>query len=159
MTDTHSTDLRCERVRLLLSLSIDDATTPEQDAEIAAHLPECGGCRAAQAADVAVRARCAEPAAVPTGFAGRVVARVNRQRLEARAQNRFLIATAIAAVLVAGVALTTFGSATFGSPPDRPTRTMQADAVRETAGRALRAGLASNRTPRGPTPGTGVEDR
>lgn len=141
MSPEPGTDLRCERVRLLLSLQIDGRATPSQTEEIAAHLPGCGDCRAAQAADVAVRARCAEPAAVPGGFAERVGAVAARQRLEARAQNRFLVAAAVAAVLVAGVALTA-----FGTPRSRTDTTLQADAPRDTAGRALRAGLALHRT-------------
>ena len=154
MTDATTPDLRCERVRLLLSLSIDGATTPAQEAEIEAHVPDCAACRAAQAADVAVHQRAAEPAQVPAGFAARLVARVTRQHLETRAQNRFLLATAVAAVLVAGVALSVFRTA-----PDGPERTLQAGAVRDTAGRALRAQLAHARSPIAPTPGSGVEDR
>ena len=74
MTDAKSPDLRCERVRLLLSLSIDSATTPAQEAEIEAHVPDCAECRAAQAADVAVHQRAGEQAQVPAGFAAGVIA-------------------------------------------------------------------------------------
>jgi len=37
-------DAYCERIRLLLSLAIDDEATPEQAAEISAHLPDCARC-------------------------------------------------------------------------------------------------------------------
>ena len=155
MTDQKSTDLRCERVRLLLSLSIDGAATPAQEAEIQAHAPACAACRAAQAVDIAVHERAGEPASIPAGFAERLAARAARQRLEARAQNRFLLATAVAAALVAGVALTVFRAA-----PDVPETTLQAGAVRDAAGRVLRAQLARARSPIARTPRTGVvEDR
>ena len=100
-----STDLRCERVRLLLSRVIDDAATPDQRAEVDAHLPDCADCRTAAAADHAVRTRLAEPAVVPPGFRDRVIAATTRRMREIRAQNRFLMVGAAAAVLLAALTL------------------------------------------------------
>jgi predicted anti-sigma-YlaC factor YlaD len=142
MSPDPSSDLRCERIRLLLSSSLDGEATAAQDAEIADHLPGCADCRAAAAVDHAVRERCAQPAVVPEGFAERVAGAAIRQRLETRAQNRFLVAAAVAAVLVAGASLFTFRPS---HGPDGGT--LRADAPRDLAGRALRAGLASSRTP------------
>lgn len=142
---TNDSDLRCSRVRLLLSLAHDGEATPDQHAEIDAHLPGCAGCRAAKAADEAVRERLAVPAAVPTGFGDRVSAGVARQRLEARAQNRFLVTAAAAAVLVAGIAMVTFESGVLprdgmgGSP-------VAEGSPRDIAGSALSATLAFSRS-------------
>ena len=149
MTEPDRSDLRCDRVQLLLSLAIDGRTTDAQDAEIEAHVPGCAACRAAREADHAVRARCATAAVVPAGFGDRIVAAVSRQRLEARAQNRFLVAAAVAAVLVAAVSAVAFDAPRAGDAPGA-----QSAAVRDSAGRALRAGLAVDRTPV-----SGKEDR
>lgn len=146
-------DLRCSRVRLLLSLAVDGEATPGQCAEIDAHLPECADCRAARAADEVVRSRLAADAAVPAGFADRVVAGVGRQRLEARAQNRFLMGAAAAAVLIAAVSLVTLESGTLrhGQGPGAP---VADGSPRDIAGSALSATLAFGRAPR-----AGAEDR
>jgi len=146
-------DLRCERVRLLLSIAFDDAATAAQQTEIDEHLPTCTGCGAARAADRAVRDRIAVPAGVPEGFAERITAGVSRLRIEARAQNRFLVGAAVAAVLVAGVALFTAegGPITERQGPGLP---VADGSPREIAGNALRAGLAFGRVPR-----LGTEDR
>jgi len=150
---TPTSDLRCDRVRLLLSLDFDSEATEAQCAEIEAHLPTCAACRAARAADAAVRERLTVLAAVPTGFADRVAAGVARQRFEARAQNRFLMGAAVAAVLVAGVALFAFDGGT-GGRRGNPGLPVADGSPRAVAGSALRAGLAIGRAPH-----TGAKDR
>ncbi len=152
MTEPAS-DLRCSRVRLLLSLAHDGEATADQRTEIDAHLPDCADCRAARAADEAVRARLAVPAEVPDGFAGRVAAGVSRQRLEARAQNRFLAGAAAAAVLVAGMAAVVSDSGALGRGGDAGLPVAEGS-PREIAGTALAATLAVGRAPR-----AGAEDR
>ncbi len=105
-TDPHwPTDPRCERVRLLLSLAIDRAATPQQQREIDDHLPACAGCRTSTLADRAVRVRLQEPAVVPAGFKERVLAAITRQAAVARSQNRFLMAGAAAAVVIAALSV------------------------------------------------------
>jgi anti-sigma factor RsiW len=96
----------CERVGLLLSLLADGAATPSQRAEIDAHLPGCETCRRAAQADAAVRRRLAERADAPApswlaGFAGRAARLAISQAREARTQNRLLLMSAAAALLVA----------------------------------------------------------
>lgn len=96
----------CTRVALLLSLSIDGAATPSQQAEIDAHLPACAACRRAAAGDAAVRRRLLERADAPApswlqGFAARTAALAKVEAREARSQNRLLWMSAAAAVLVA----------------------------------------------------------
>jgi len=99
-------DGRCERIGLLLSLRADDAATPQQIAEIDAHLPGCESCRRGAAVDAAVRARLVErvspaPPAWLDGFAARTAEKAVVVRREARAQNRLLWMSAAAAALVA----------------------------------------------------------
>jgi predicted anti-sigma-YlaC factor YlaD len=99
----------CERIGLLLSLRADDAATPQQLAEIDAHLPGCAACRRAAAVDVAVRGRIVElttaaPGPAPAwldGFAARTTSKAVALAREARSQNRLLLMSAAAAVLVA----------------------------------------------------------
>lgn len=99
----------CERIGLLLSLRADDAATPQQFAEIDAHLPGCEACRRAAAADVAVRRRLVQlsttdAAAAPAwldGFAERTTVRARALAREVRAQNRLLLTSAAAALLLA----------------------------------------------------------
>lgn len=97
---------RCERTLLLLSLRADGAATPQQLAEIDAHLPGCAGCRRAAAADAAVAERLRARAEAPApswlaGFAERTAQRARVAAHEARAQNRLLWMSAAAAVVVA----------------------------------------------------------
>jgi anti-sigma factor RsiW len=108
-------DLRCERVRLLLSLRADGAATPDQTAEADAHVAACDGCRAAAAVDRAVTARLGEriDERVPAGFSASVVAAAIAQRARAAAENRFLRRTAAAAAIVCAVA---GGAIVFGGP-------------------------------------------
>jgi predicted anti-sigma-YlaC factor YlaD len=99
---------RCDRVLLLLSIDADGAATPQQVAEIQAHLPGCAACRRARAADAAVRARLLERtrAVAPAwaeGFAERTAGLAIAQAREARAQNRLLWLSAAAALAVAAV--------------------------------------------------------
>jgi len=103
-------DLRCERVRLLLSLAIDQSATPQQQQEIDEHLPACAACRVSTLADRAVRVRLQEQADVPAGFRKRVLAAVARQARIARSQNRFLMLGAAAAVVVAALSVALLGS-------------------------------------------------
>ena len=99
----------CERIGLLLSLRVDGAATPQQLAEIDAHLPGCDACRRAAAADVAVRRRITELTAATSepappwldGFAARTASRAVALAREARSQNRLLLMSAAAAVLIA----------------------------------------------------------
>ncbi len=136
MSENTEKDLRCERVRLLLSRAADAVATAEQRAEIDAHLPECADCRAARAADEAVRARLAELASVPPGFGEQVLAAARHQAAVARSQNRFLMAAAVAAVLVAAVTVLWRGGGTsLDSAP--------------TSHEATRALIASNLAERG----------
>ncbi len=139
-------ELRCGRVRLLLSIAFDEAATAQQLAEIDAHVPACAECRAAQAVNTAVRERVAIPASVPSDFAARVTAGVVRQRLETRAQNRFLVGAAVAAVLVASVSLLVVDGGPM-APRHAPGSSGADGTPREIAGGALRAGLAFGRAP------------
>src|SRR5262245_23075807 len=96
----------CERTLLLLSLLADGAETPQQRAEVEAHLPSCPACRRASAADAAVRARLLERADAPApswlaGFAARAANLAAVQAREARSQNRLLWMSAAAALLAA----------------------------------------------------------
>ena len=96
----------CGRIGLLLSLAADDAATPQQTAEIEAHLPGCESCRRAASVDAAVRRRFVERMSQPepawlAGFAARTAQRAVALGREARAQNRLLWMSAAAAVLVA----------------------------------------------------------
>jgi anti-sigma factor RsiW len=163
MSTTPPSDLRCERVRLLLSLCLDDEATPQQRAEIEAHLPACADCRAAQAADIAVRERVSAHAGIPSGFADRVGAGIARQRREARGQNRFLMGAAAAAVLLASVTAVSLGTPESRGSLGRGSlgHRSQSDGVpvadgspREIAGTVLSATLAFGRAPR-----MGAEDR
>ena len=111
----------CERSLLLLSLFADGAATPQQAAELEAHLPSCEPCRRAAAADVAVRRRLAERAGAPApswlaGFAARTVQLAAAQAREARSQNRLLWMSAAAALVVA----VTVQTMTFGAPAVAP---------------------------------------
>ncbi len=142
-TEPAPTDLRCERVRLLLSLAADDAATPAQTAEIDAHLPGCAACRAARGVDAAVRARFGAPVTASSGFAERVAAAALAQRRESRAQNRFLASAAAAAVLVAAAG----GFVFEGLSARRPQATPVVATARDAAGRALATGLALGRAP------------
>jgi len=117
LPDPPPDDLRCARVRLLLSLALDDAATAPQRDEIDAHLPGCADCRAAADADRLVRARLAEPAVVPEGFRRRVLAAAVRRAREARAQNRLLLAGAAAAAFLA-VVTAVVGPGPAGPAPD-----------------------------------------
>jgi len=156
MTDSHmntappselpASGLRCGRVRLLLSIAFDDAATAQQLAEVDAHLPACAECRAAQAVNTAVRERVATPASVPSDFTARVAAGVVRQRLETRAQNRFLMGAAVAAVLVASISLLVLDGGPM-APRPTPESAVADGTPREIAGSALRAGLAFGRAP------------
>ncbi len=124
---------RCDRILLLLSLCADGAETPQQLAEIKAHLPSCAACRRAAAADAAVRARLAERADAPApswlaGFAARTVQLAAAQAREARSQNRLLWMSAAAALLVA-VAVQTMTI----SAPDAPSRDNDSASLRESA--------------------------
>ena len=98
---------RCDRAGLLLSLRADGAETPEQGAELDAHLAACASCRTDERADRAVGDRLRERArgVVPEGFSAAVVAAALRDRAAAVAQNRFLRRAAAAAVLVAATSL------------------------------------------------------
>ena len=104
-TRRDETNGSCERARLLISLSDDGATTPSQDAELAAHLPGCAACRRARSADRAVRERLLERTEaqrpLPADFAHRTAALAVAQGREARSQNRLLWMSAAAAVLLA----------------------------------------------------------
>lgn len=108
MSDDQTTDgsLYCERVRLLLSLYVDGEATPEQKDEVTEHLKACGDCRKAQAVDTAVRAHMAGiTESVPTTVTGEsLVAAGLAERRQARGLNRFLAASAAAAVLTAAIA-------------------------------------------------------
>jgi anti-sigma factor RsiW len=111
----------CERTLLLLSLSADGAATPQQLAELEAHVPSCAACRRAAAADVAVRERLAERVGAPApswlaGFAARTVQLAAAQAREARSQNRLLWMSAAAALVVA----VTVQTMTYGGPVSPP---------------------------------------
>ncbi len=156
-------DLRCERIRLLLSLSVDGASTPAQDAEIDVHVAACAECVDAAVIDRAVRARIGEPATVPEGFAPRVAALAARQRMVARSQNRFVLTAGAAAVAAAGLALLivgpsrALGPAVMPKPGGMPKPavmpkpggtdglTSATGGVRASAGHALSAHLARGR--------------
>jgi len=99
-------DSYCERARLLLSLSVDGETTPDQAEELERHLPDCAECRGAQAVDLAVRAHMDEVGrSLPAGrMAERVVREALRVRREILATNRLLIGAAVLAGYVAGEA-------------------------------------------------------
>ena len=96
-------DTYCERVRLLLSLHVDGEATPTQRSEIEEHLPGCPPCQAAQRVDLAVRQHMeAVGASLPAAaLAEQVVRGALALQREARSVNRFLMASAAAAVLVA----------------------------------------------------------
>jgi anti-sigma factor RsiW len=138
-----SNDLRCERNRLLLSLRADGATTPDQAAELEAHLTTCAACRAAAAVDRAVGERLRERAEgeVPSGFSAGVLARVVAERARAAAENRFLRRAAVAAALVCAVA---GGSIAFRGPANGG----GADGERSVAASARDAARASVLRPR-----------
>jgi anti-sigma factor RsiW len=135
---THETPAgSCERTLLLLSLSADGAATPQQLAEIDAHLPSCASCRRAAAADAAVRSRLAERANAPApswlaGFAARTAQLALAQAREARSQNRLLWMSAAAALLVA-VAMQTMGP----RAPDEPSPVNDTASLRESTRIAL----------------------
>jgi anti-sigma factor RsiW len=116
----------CGRIGLLLSLSADDAATPQQLAEIDAHLPRCEACRRAAAADLAVRRRFVELTGASSGpappwldgFAARTASRAVALAREARSQNRLLMMSAAAALLVAVTAQ--FAWPDRGAAPSAP---------------------------------------
>lgn len=128
---------RCDRILLLLSLMADGAATPQQLAEIGAHLPGCADCRRAAAADAAVRSRLAERADAPappwlSGFAARTAQLALTQAREARSQNRLLWMSAAAALLVA-VAVQTMAP----GAPDGPSPVDDTASLRESTRIAL----------------------
>lgn len=98
-------DLYCERIRLLLSLAIDDEATPEQAAEIAAHVPGCADCVAAREVGLAVRSHLgARSGEVPSdGFGDRVVTAAGELRTARLGARRLLVRAAVAATLVGAV--------------------------------------------------------
>ena len=128
---THETPAgSCERVLLLLSLMADGAATPQQLAEIDAHLPSCAVCRRAAAADAAVRARLAERAGAPApswlaGFAARTAQLAAAQAREARSQNRLLWMSAAAALLVAVTVHTMAPGATDEGTPAKDSASLR----------------------------------
>jgi anti-sigma factor RsiW len=115
----------CDRVRLLLSMTVDGEATPDQRSEAEAHAKLCGDCRSARAADLAVRthfdvALAALPGGVLVSTVGRLVALDIRAT---RSVNRFLMVSAAAAVLVA----LTVGMLSAGSPRSRGSGAPDAD--------------------------------
>ncbi len=67
----------CERFELLASLVVDGEATPEEQAELAAHLETCPACRAYSEDIRRIHEACLrEPAAVPEGFSAGVMERV-----------------------------------------------------------------------------------
>jgi anti-sigma factor RsiW len=129
--------LRCERVRLLLSMQVDGEATPAQAAEIAEHLPACAGCRSARDVDLAVREqfRIALEDTPTGGLAERVTGLVHDYRREARQVHRLLVGTAAAAVmLAAGVGV---ASSMQGTGPSLPPTDSTVAAARASARVAL----------------------
>jgi anti-sigma factor RsiW len=122
---------RCDRALLLLSLRADGAATPQQTAELDAHLPSCSACRRAASADAAVRMRLLERADAPApswlaGFASRTAHLAKSQAREARSQNRLLWMSAAAAVLAAVTVHTA-----MPRDPSPPARSDDTASVRE----------------------------
>lgn len=113
----------CARSLLLLCLAADAVVTPQQQAELDAHLPHCADCRRAAKADLAVRRRLLERAGAPApawlaGFASRTAELALAQLREARSQNRLLWMSAAAALLLAvGAQLALRGREPGGGAP------------------------------------------